>query len=413
MSRPAIHFLQIGDETIQKNTRIQRKLLRTPNYVDYVVFNYSKEGMCFNDYKTGLYRSVICSYPENQILSFSPPKTILPKVFMQMYPDIQEDIFVREWIEGPLVHLFFDIRIGRWEIATKSFVGGGNRRKSSNQSTTATFYKMVLDALRANPGQQLHELPILENFDKTMSYQFILQHPENQIIFPVARPMLYLISVYKTIHSADRDLGKTIHSADRGPGLATGFIQYISPILYENDPLLTTIRGIIEFPRYFSFDTYDEIMNTQYASGYVLVHGGTGHRATIKNAEYHHHYSRKLLFADLQYLYLCIQRTGSTQEFLRYFSTYKREFFKIQEDYTHFVGRLHQCYLDTYIYRLPNPTEYSRYAHRLHKEIYIPSLQKGSRQYISKKVVGEFLKTLDPRELLFALNTSRIIIHDR
>jgi len=309
--------------------------------------------------------------------------------------------------------LFFDSRINRWEIATKSFVGGGNRRKSTNQSMTATFYKMVLDALRGNPGQQLHELPILENFDKSMSYQFILQHPENQIIFPVIRPMLYLISVYKTIHSADRDLGKTIHSADYSSGPTSGFVQHISPIIYENNPALSTMRGIIEFPRYFSFDTYDEIMNDKAIGGYVLVHGSSGHRATIKNAEYHHHYSRKLLFADLQYLYLCIQRTGSTQDFLRYFSTYKREFFKIQEDYTHFVGRLHQCYLDTYIYRLLNPNAYSRYAHRLHKEIYIPSLQKGRRQYISKKVVGEFLKTLDPRELLFALNTSSIIIHDR
>jgi hypothetical protein len=412
MSRPAIHFLQIGDETIQKNTRIQRKLLRTPNDVDYVVLNYSKEGMCFNDYKTGLYRSVICSYPENQILSFSPPKTILPKVFMQMYPDIQEDIFVREWIEGPLVHLFFDSRIDRWEIATKSFVGGGNRRKSASQSTTATFYKMVLDALRGNPGQQLHELPILENFDKSMSYQFILQHPENQIVFQVTRPMLYLISVYKTIHSADRDLGKTIHSADYSSGPTSGFVQHISPTIYENNPALSTIRGIIEFPRYFSFDTYDEIMNDKGIGGYVLVHGSSGHRTTIKNTEYHNHYSRKLLFADLQYLYLCIQRKGNAQDFLRYFSSYKREFFKIQEDYNHFVGRLHQCYLDTYIYGLLNPNAYSKYARRLHKEIYIPSLRTGKRKYISKKLVGEFLKTLDPRELLFALNISSIIIHD-
>ena len=76
---------------------------------NYSILNYNKE--LLNDHKENisLYRSVIFSYPELELLSFSPPKMELPnKFFSKETGEAKSSYYVNEYIDGLLIHLFYD-----------------------------------------------------------------------------------------------------------------------------------------------------------------------------------------------------------------------------------------------------------------------------------------------------------------
>ena len=76
----------------------------------YNVFNYDKELLCYNDNKNRIHRLTILSFPENNILAFSPPKSLTYNTFITKYPVIDDRISVTEYIEGVMINLFYDSR---------------------------------------------------------------------------------------------------------------------------------------------------------------------------------------------------------------------------------------------------------------------------------------------------------------
>jgi hypothetical protein len=254
------------------NRRIRHKLTAIDKQL-YFILNYDKSMICFNDTKTGMYRSVILSYPENKILGFSPPKSIPLSMFMHKYPETgQNNIVVTEFIEGVMIQLFYDDRSSRWEIATKSAIGGKyayyekekeNAKKMSKLKPT--FYRMFLEALGASKRQELNDIPILECLSTSMSYTFILQHPENIIMEPVNRPVAYLVSVYRIC--ADEN-----------------YVEYIPRPVYETWSEFQNLHGLIEFPKQYVFNGYYDygigMPDTKPFRGIVYVNTDTGEHAT-------------------------------------------------------------------------------------------------------------------------------------
>ena len=115
-----------------------------------------------------MYRSVIFSYPEKKILSFTPVKSIPSSTFMQKYPTIKDNIFINEYIEGVMIQLFYDFRVNCWTIATKGNIGCKYGFYNKNQNVCQnphqnqnTFYNMFLDALHANKNESLNQLAII------------------------------------------------------------------------------------------------------------------------------------------------------------------------------------------------------------------------------------------------------------
>jgi hypothetical protein len=98
----------------------------------YKIYNYDKSILSSLDNFHDKYRSVVFSYPENKLLSFSPPKSIEYFAFVEKYSKIigelgepvQKNITATEKIEGISINLFYDHRIQSWEISTKTNIGG-------------------------------------------------------------------------------------------------------------------------------------------------------------------------------------------------------------------------------------------------------------------------------------------------
>ena len=382
------------DMNICSYNKVKKKSIKK-SYADYFILQYDKTYMCFDDNENGMYRSVVFSNPEKKILSFSPVKTIPPYVFIDRYPVINDEIIIKEHIEGVMINLFYDDRISRWKIATKGAIGG-NYGFTKPNNKNEKFYDMFLDSLCANKDETLNEIEIIKILPKNFSYTFILQHPNNIISKPVKRSHCYLIAVY-SINNIENE------------------VEYIPSTTYENWQLFHDINGTIEFPKQYYTTQYESITKTDYGINYIITNIRTGEHCKISS--FYKELLKKTIHIDssIQYQYFCMRRIGKTKEYIKMFPKNKKAFFDLQDDYEYFVTTIYELYCNCYIYKTTNINDiepkYFTHIYKLHHEIYLPSI---SNKKINKKIDKIYRKTVlkyfdnkDPRELLFILSSDK------
>jgi hypothetical protein len=411
-------FFKIEDAELEKNKKVKNRLYNCVSSDEnniltafdprgifitqtlYTVLNYDKTALCFDEpLKTRQYRSVVISYPDNKLLSFSPPKSLTSNEFKKRYPHLEnEDIYVNEKIEGNLLHLFYDTRIDSWEIATKKAVGGHYRTfyyKNPKMQKTSVR-NMFLQALSVPQNTRFQDVDALNRLSKDYSYCFVLQHPENHIVFSIEKPALYLIAVYDILPVTKRVIS-------------------VPPLMYESWTSFKNI-GLIRFPQQIPINDYQEIENyyenrKDYSSrGIVITNLHNGEHFTIKNPVYQNVTGFKKSFMNsLHYQYLCFHRIGKTVEFLEQFPKCKSEFESFYKQRKEFIDQLHEFYMTKYVWKLRthslNTDKYEYIAGVLHK-IHLQSLSKHSENVIkiTKPWISEYLFKKDPEEMIFLLN---------
>lgn len=394
----------------KKSLKINKKV-NSSKYNIYYIFNYDKHYICFDDVDTRKYRSVIFSYLDRKLLCFSPPKSIPDNIFFE-YNSLAQDesIIVTELIEGVMINLFYDKSINRWEIATKNsigcnywFYGKSNNQKNNQKNENKTFYNMFLDALRANDGQELNDLPILEYFSKSMSYTFILQHPNNKIALPVEYPNLFLVAVYY------------IYPCEA---------IYVSPNIYKNFSFIKDIEGIINHPTQYDITKYNIdspkklknifLIERQMVKGVVVTNTNTGEHTTIKNTEYDFLKNSKTIAPNLQYHYFCLRRIGQIEDYLKFFPSMKKIFNTIQNEYLNYVLTIHSAYRLFYVDKKYDISDkYMIHIYKIHRNIYLTGLHESrksqieSKQIVTYQKVLEYFDKMEPRELLFIISENR------
>jgi len=368
---------------------------------EYKILNYDSQVVCDNDKTNGLYRSIICS-PENEILCFSPPKSITLDSFKEKCPNLNDNILINEIIEGTMINLFYDHRNQSWEISSKSAIGGNywffrNQYSVDEIEKTKkqlTFREMFLDAFRANTDD-INKLPFLEYFPKDYCYNFVLQHPENHIVLNINSPTVYLVSVYH---------------------LRQNHIVYISPIVFEEWDCFLNIRGMLDFPRQFTEKNYTELhkkycsINSRYDFvGCMLTNLATGERTSIENPTYMEVRELRGNNPNLQYQYLCLRHIGKVKDFLGYFPQYKTVFSKFYKQYNDFVTNIHQSYIQYYIQKNSEKIskKYFPHIYKLHHEFYLPLLKTDNKLIIRRAIVLKYVDTLSPIELIYYLNYNK------
>jgi len=394
LTYPMTYYL---DPNIISN-KIIKKSIRG-YYSDYYILNYDKLGMCFDDEKTGIYRSVVFSNPENCLLSFSPTMSISSFVFIEKYPTINYDILINEYVEGVMINLFYDHRIKKWVIATKGAIGGkysyGTNDKMINNRDT--FYEMFLDALHINKSESLNNIEMLEYFPKLLSYTFILQHPKNVISTPVSKPRIVLVSVY-------------LINAEKNQA------EFIPSVFYENWPEFKNISGIINFPKQYEFHDYSEVIKQNMAAdfaGYMITNIRTGERCRIKSNKYNIMKKMTRVDSSIQYQYYCIRRIGKLKEYIKEFPNYKKAFYLIEEEYENKIKMIHDLYCDVYIYKTKNADDidikHLTHIYKIHHNIYLQSINCRLRplRKVYKKTVRKYFDEMDPRELLYIMSEDK------
>ena len=359
--------------------KIKQKLVATERQL-YTIMNYDKHMLCFNDTKNGLFRSVIFSYPQNQVLSFTPPKTMDFIDFMKNYPTITDNIIINENIEGIMIQLFFDDRTNNWEIATKGNIGGKYYISGKTTDTTLTFYEMFLEALCVTSLSG----SFFDGLQKDMSYTFILQHPKNVIVLPVERPRLVLISVYKMNFE--------------------NLVEYIPSTIYDGWSEFKNINNLIEFPKQYNIAEYSELIDyPNIKCGFVITNIETGERAVLESSFYNQLKTIQSIKPHVQYQYLCLRRINKVADYLIVYPFFTKQFHKIREHYEEFMSNVYRSYMNFYVYKNTKQVleKYRQHIYKIHHTIYLPNI---TTYIVSRKTVQDYFNKMEPSQLLYILS---------
>jgi len=347
---------------------------------DYAIIRYDKNFLNVDLIPTyGLCRSVVVN-SKNEIVSFSPPKSIRSEDFIRNYPNKTDDILAMEFVEGTMMNVFWDKTTLTWVLSTRNTVGA-NSSFFVNENKI-TFSDMFWEAVKENNLN-------MEMLNKNNCYSFVLQHPKNRIVLPFKKPQLYLVGCY-TIDKL------TVHC-------------HSIASMQTHDWSPSTIR----FPQIYSWENYSELidayasMNSHYdIMGVVLYNSVTGERAKIRNPLYEEVKYLRGNQPKLQYQYLCLRRENRVKEFLTYYPEYKHELSDFRNQVHLFTNTLYSNYVSCYIKKekplLEFPKQFRTHMFYLH-QMYMNELRE-KQLYITNTTVIQYVNKLHPSLLMYCLN---------
>ena len=160
---------------------------------NYKVLKYNKQFLnAENIHSLGLFRSVI--YHDNELVSFSPPKSYNEGSYLSPDELNSTDFSVEHFIEGTMMNVFYNKANSQWEVATRSIVGG----ETAFYANAKSFKQMFEEAAHCCNLS-------LDDLNPTYVYSFVMHHPENRIVEKITSPRLFLTNVYR-IHKETHEV---------------------------------------------------------------------------------------------------------------------------------------------------------------------------------------------------------------
>jgi hypothetical protein len=385
---PNFHEILMNNDINNSNSNILKLTKTDSNNKMYKVIRYDKHVLSDDLISTyGLCRSIIVN-ENNKVVCFSPQKSIPSDEFIKKYPNKTDVIVAQEFVEGTMINVFWDENIGLtggWEISTRNTVGAMSGFYKSTHSKT--FRTMFLEAAFEN---NLH----LENLNRAYCFSFVLQHPENRIVVPFSKAVIYLVAMY---HIDDTD--------------ENNYRVYS----YNIDEMckLNWMNANIKFPETYYCNDYTELikqyasMNTSYdVLGFVLHNVQTGERSKIRNPVYEQVRALRGNQPKLQYQYLTLRKQNRVKDFLKYYPENKRAFSEYREHIHLFTNTLFMNYISCYVKKEQPLKQYSE-QYRTHMftlhGVYINTL-RVNKMTITNRVVIDYVNNLQTTLLMYCLN---------
>jgi hypothetical protein len=364
------------------NESVNSKMYHTP-YASYRILNTDSQTTADS---LNPYRSVILDPSTDNVLCFSPPKSVSLDEFKSKCHGLS-GVTATKIIEGTMMNLFYDRRIESWEIASKGAVGCNYWYYRTQYATykgavQLTFREMFVDALCASPGTKLNDIPLIQALDTSCVYSFVVQHPNNHIVMPVEFATIYLVAAYKL--ESDNT------------------IRVVEPDgVFVNSSVLR--------PEPCQVDSYEQIHLTDYTNvGIMLYHAESGLRTSVENPQYTSVKEFRGNNPNMQYQYLCLSRAGKVKEYLDVFPMYKQMFFGFNKHSADFIRNIHNAYVTYFIKKLGKDTQIDKSIFRhictLHNDVYLPSLNNGTPVIVTCKVVADYFNGMEPKSQLYHLN---------
>ena len=348
----------------------------------YKLIKYDKD-ILSRDYESsyGLCRSII-SNEDNQIVCYSPPKSIDRNVFVNKYPVLDSNFIVEELVEGTMINMFYNK--GHWEISTKGVIGANTRFFKTSDNTN--FRKMFFDTFF---GSGL----TYEMFDTNYCYSFVLQHPHNRIVVPFTKPSLKLVAVYH-IYTKDGDY-------------VVNIIDKYSFWLNNLSSSMVQVNNTYETQSYDNLDEKYASMNTSYdILGYVVYNTITCERMKVRNPMYEEVKALRGNQTKLQFQCLSLRSQGKVKDYLKYYPESKRDFSKYRDVVHQFTSTLYTNYRNCYVKKEKPLKEYGNQfrTHMYHiHQLFLTNL-KEENKYVDINVVIDYVNKMKPDHLMYSLN---------
>jgi hypothetical protein len=362
--------------------------LQTSEEHVYSIVNYDKQYVHKDDLYMGLYRSVIFSFPSKKLLSYSPSKSISYSYFKTLFPDLNQDIVITEYINGIMLQLFYDERSKKWQIATKEFVGGNQIYYYCEKGKT--ICEIFIQCMGGCVNDTLNDLPFLEYFPKTYSYTFILRtgYFENDI---TNNYNCFLISVYGVVNELPHTL------------------QYVPESVYSNWSCIECIKGLVSFPKKYYFLDYNDIEEfmkyIHIPCKWVLTNQKNAVHTHVVNNEYSIHKNVMNENPYYLYLYFSLKRVYTPHQLYIEFPNLKTVFFRIHQTYKLFILNFYTAYRNYFIRKCSCSLSnyYKKHLWKIHKKYYIPYRRMKPSPFITHNTIEQYFETLSPNELMYLI----------
>jgi hypothetical protein len=338
---------------------------------------YDEDMLCKDDIESGMYRSVISSVPENKLLAFAPPKTLTFTKFRSLNISLN-DIVIHEYIDGRMLHVFYDSRTSSW---TLSPVITNDELNIPDIDESAFIIAAGGDVYKS-----FNNLAFLEFFPKNYSYTFIIKKQ------PLFQASLYLITVYK------------ISDCNQ--------VEYIPQQEYENWRVFSGLTGVICFPKqciikdYYT-DLLEDIDYDYSSSKWVLTNSKTGRQTTISTTIYKLNQEFVSIDRVIIFQYLCLQRIYKDKE-QELYNLHKKNksFYTVKQLYDLLIRTMHEIYIKYYIMKtmVELPIQYKSYITQIHEDCYIYPRKHNKKQLVTKPILKEYFDKKHPLELLTILS---------
>jgi hypothetical protein len=172
-------------------------------------------------------------------------------------PSLFSNYSYTEMVDGTVIRLFY--HSGEWRVATRNHTNAGKCKWNSKNS----FRELWNECLSEYPDFTTDLL------DTSMTYMFVIQHPENEQIIPVNTRAIYLIDVYDntTLTRMDYEfVGDTLSSIFLRPkNFQFKSTRDLAVFLSLDD---VTIKGVVLHPNIEAIedDTIYYILTSAYTS---------------------------------------------------------------------------------------------------------------------------------------------------
>jgi len=442
-------MFQLPDPNPNPNTFDHSARRSSRNY-EYDILTFSLGGQGSLEKYT-----VLCDPEHKTTFAYTPPKqTLSPQQFVEAYAE-GDEVEIKESLEGTLVTFFWNPHISEWDICTRNGVGGDYSFVKPVESLlqgdegrviveTKTYRQMVIDSFRIGAMMEgvrlpeniesLNAIPYLQaGLSESCSYTCILQHWQNHLVYSPLSPytaFLHLISIHQ--HTITED----------GVSTVTEVLEY------DPDEIWATARRIFDTPRTkyttlssardlvdggFLREEFKQLLSEgqeldqdldedqdedldrwelndpeskYHPPAWILTNKETGDRIEIENPHYRRAKDLRDMQPNLRYHWLMLKLSGKLDAYQRAFDANKHAFAHFQLEYDAFVKAVHQTYVSYYIMKRKEggfPKKYFVHAAALHHNIYIPSMQAGSKKIITIDVVKEYFGAFSAGKLYYSL----------
>jgi len=358
-----------NDFTLDKKCHFKIKKIIIDDIIYYMV-NYKKDFLNNeNINELGYLRSLI--FDENcNLLCFSPVKSSYKNAFFENNSNKQE-LIVEPLFEGTMINLFYDNRVSKWLISTKSTIGANINYFKNSINKSKTFKEMVDDAMNKDNLD-------LQKLNKAETFSFVLQHPENRIVNLFNYPKLILIEKYR--------------------------IQQNNIEFLEMAPLNSLIKFNFEFN--VENGPYNGIQVPPNIMGCVIKNHVNNQRVKYRNPTFEYVKELRGNQPKLEYTYLQLRKNGRLKEYLKWYPEHSDEMILFRDKIHKFNINLYNNYVGCYIKKVKPlkeyPFEYKNHMFELH-EIYKKEkkTQRKSMQYAD---IINYTNDLHESKLMFSLN---------
>lgn len=353
----------------------------------FALIRYVKGRSDLSKFHVRAFHSVVWDIREHRPVSITPFKSVdgenLPPATSAL-----SEFRVEEFRDGVMIGMFWDTYSRRWRIHTRSVLDAHCRFYSQ----TKTFNNMFWEAfafLSASTGFTL------ENMDKTRSYTWVLQHPENRIVCHTAIPNITCVETTQC-HVADATRAepwspfKCVFEAPADPRIAVR--AYVLPTW---DALR---QKVADDDRRFHHNT----------QGYIVKDLVAGLRWKIRTPSYN---AARLLrgnTARRDFVWLSVWKEGRDAMFkyFRVFPEENREANALIQRWKAATNDVFHIYVDAFkartLDRKQIPPKYRPLVYALHNEFMTRLKPEGKS--VDWKTALAFMNSRDVAQMLFVIN---------